>query len=508
VDIDTQAVEVTKLSLLLKVLEDETSDTLNRQRVLFHERALPNLGNNIKCGNSLIGPDFYDGKQMNMLDSEEAQRVNVFDWQAEFPEIFKAGGFDAVIGNPPYGALFNNEDKAYLGRKFESVVGKYDSYGFFIEKGILLLQKEGCLGFITPHTWLTVIEAEALRKYLLTNATIESLVRLPTRVFSNATVNTILAFVKKGKKLNNNKQCIRVLLLPRDIAISEIKESMGEVRHFTESSWATSEAHMFNIEVGTKEQKLVNKIKQAGVLLTELCDFCVGVQAYDSHTGQERSIIDLRIYHSTTKRDQTFRKELNGNDVSRYQIQWTEGNWISYGPWLAHPRQEYFFKGPRILVREITGSGRYRIHAAFTDEDFVNYKTILNVIIKQESRSAGYHDFFILGLLNPELLSWYFPRSSNKLVTKTFPRISILDMKRFTAPLINFSNKAEKKRHDNMVRLVEQMLALNKQLAEAKTGHEQTLIQRQIDATDKQIDKLVYELYGLTEEEIAIVESK
>jgi len=508
VDIDTQAVEVTKLSLLLKVLEDETSDTLNRQRVLFHERALPNLGNNIKCGNSLIGPDFYDGKQMNMLDSEEAQRVNVFDWQAEFPEIFKAGGFDAVIGNPPYGALFNNEDKAYLGRKFESVVGKYDSYGFFIEKGILLLQKEGCLGFITPHTWLTVIEAEALRKYLLTNATIESLVRLPTRVFSNATVNTILAFVKKGKKLNNNKQCIRVLLLPRDIAISEIKESMGEVRHFTESSWATSEAHMFNIEVGTKEQKLVNKIKQAGVLLTELCDFCVGVQAYDSHTGQERSIIDLRIYHSTTKRDQTFRKELNGNDVSRYQIQWTEGNWISYGPWLAHPRQEYFFKGPRILVREITGSGRYRIHAAFTDEDFVNYKTILNVIIKQESRSAGYHDFFILGLLNSELLSWYFPRSSNKLVTKTFPRISILDMKRFTAPLINFSKKAERKRHDNMVRLVEQMLALNKQLAEAKTGHEQTLIQRQIDATDKQIDKLVYELYGLTEEEIAIVESK
>ena len=65
VDIDTQAVEVTKLSLLLKVLEDETGETLNPQRKLFHERALPNLGGNIKCGNSLIGPDFYDGKQMN-----------------------------------------------------------------------------------------------------------------------------------------------------------------------------------------------------------------------------------------------------------------------------------------------------------------------------------------------------------------------------------------------------------------------------------------------------------
>ncbi len=89
VDIDIQAVEVTKLSLLLKVLEDETGETLNYQFKLFHERALPNLGGNIKCGNSLIGPDFYDGKQMTMLDTEEAQRINVFDWHAEFPEIFK-----------------------------------------------------------------------------------------------------------------------------------------------------------------------------------------------------------------------------------------------------------------------------------------------------------------------------------------------------------------------------------------------------------------------------------
>ncbi|NTW06278.1 MAG: N-6 DNA methylase, partial [Syntrophaceae bacterium] len=104
VDIDSQAVEVTKLSLLLKVLEGETGESLNQQRKLFHERALPDLGGNIKCGNSLIGPDFYEGGQMSMLDEEEMHRVNVFDWQAEFPEIFKAGGFDAVIGNPPWGA--------------------------------------------------------------------------------------------------------------------------------------------------------------------------------------------------------------------------------------------------------------------------------------------------------------------------------------------------------------------------------------------------------------------
>ena len=96
VDIDSQAVEVTKLSLLLKVLEGET------QLKLFHERALPDLGRNIRCGNSLIGPDFYEGQQLLLLDEEDQYRINVFDWKKGFPDIMKDGGFDAVIGNPPY----------------------------------------------------------------------------------------------------------------------------------------------------------------------------------------------------------------------------------------------------------------------------------------------------------------------------------------------------------------------------------------------------------------------
>ncbi|MBU4446173.1 N-6 DNA methylase, partial [bacterium] len=114
VDIDTQAVEVTKLSLLLKVLEGETDETLKSQLKLFHERALPDLGNNIKCGNSLIGSDFYDGKQLSLLSEDEMYRINAFDWEKEFPEIFHRRdaclrptdrqakdaekGFDAVIG--------------------------------------------------------------------------------------------------------------------------------------------------------------------------------------------------------------------------------------------------------------------------------------------------------------------------------------------------------------------------------------------------------------------------
>jgi len=102
VDIDSQAVETTKLSLLLKVLEGESAENLDAGLRLFHERALPDLANNIKCGNSLIGPDFYDQTQMDMFDEEQRLRINVFDWQREFKPIMDTGGFDAVIGNPPY----------------------------------------------------------------------------------------------------------------------------------------------------------------------------------------------------------------------------------------------------------------------------------------------------------------------------------------------------------------------------------------------------------------------
>src|SRR6266566_2452757 len=114
VDIDTQAVEVTKLSLLLKVLEGESNQSLISQLRLFHERALPDLDSNIKCGNSLIGPDFYDIVQTSFFDDEERYRINVFDWMSGFPDVFSGDnipGFDAVIGNPPYGAYLYETEK-------------------------------------------------------------------------------------------------------------------------------------------------------------------------------------------------------------------------------------------------------------------------------------------------------------------------------------------------------------------------------------------------------------
>src|SRR5260370_6391318 len=146
VDIDAQAVEVIKLALLLKVLEGESEQTLATQLRFYHERALPDLGRNIKCGNSLIGPDFYEQQEMSFLDEEERYRINVFDWSGKdgFPEIMKAGGFDAVIGNPPYLRVqglqehYGNQIE-YFARNYGSAVKRFDLYLLFTELAYKLL---------------------------------------------------------------------------------------------------------------------------------------------------------------------------------------------------------------------------------------------------------------------------------------------------------------------------------------------------------------------------------
>src|SRR5207248_4384849 len=168
---DAQAVETSKLSLLLKVLEGESEQTLATQLRFYHERALPDLGRNIKCGNSLIGPDFYEQQEMTFPDEDERYRINAFDWKAEFPEIMKVGGFDAVIGNPPYVRIqgFPRQQIAYLTARYASATGNCDLYVSFVERGYQLLRPQGRFGMIVPNKFFRTDYGEGLRRLLTTN---------------------------------------------------------------------------------------------------------------------------------------------------------------------------------------------------------------------------------------------------------------------------------------------------------------------------------------------------
>ena len=201
VDIDSQAVEVTKLSLLLKVLEGESNQTLANQLRMFHERALPDLGDNIKCGNSLVGPDFY--QQQTMLDDEERYRVNVFDWDKEFSAITKAGGFDAVIGNPPYVRQESLSDfKDYFASHYEAFDGVADLYAYMMERSVKLLREGGRFSFIVSSSFLRTTYGEPLRRTLKKHAAVLRIVDfggLP--VFANAKDTYVcIPLFTKGKQ--------------------------------------------------------------------------------------------------------------------------------------------------------------------------------------------------------------------------------------------------------------------------------------------------------------------
>ena len=191
------------------MLEGEDEQTISKQFVLFHQRVLPDLANNIKCGNSLIGPDFYKSQQMTFLDEEETYRINAFDWQAEFLEIIKNGGFDAVIGNPPYIRIQGMKEWAPLEvehyKKAYKAAGKgnYDIYVVFVEKGLSLLNDRSGLGFILPHKFFNSQYGESLRGLLAEGRHLSSIVHFGyQQVFSGATTYTCLLFLTQSGNEN------------------------------------------------------------------------------------------------------------------------------------------------------------------------------------------------------------------------------------------------------------------------------------------------------------------
>ena len=501
VDIDHQAVEVTKLSLLLKVLEGEDEQSIGRQLTFFQERVLPDLSNNIKCGNSLIGPDFHENQQMSLLDEEEMYRVNAFDWEAEFSKIMQAGGFDAVIGNPPYVIIgkdiFSPLEESYLNR-YEVAQYKTDLFQLFLQRGLDLLKTGGLFGYIVPNPWLTIKYAEKLRQYILRKSKISEVVVFDHLVFQKANVYTALIFLEKGNPELKHVISVKQTKCTTDSAsIAETKAS-----NILQSQWQQNEGVKFETRLIGERGAFVSKIVKRWDPLSKVARASLGCQAYNSSKHTKEQIIN-RVFHSDHKAGAEYLPELAGSDVARYIVDRKKGEWIKYGTWLHDYRTMDWLQGPRILVREIPGPPPYRIQACYIEETYCNYKTILNV---NPSGQTPFSMKYLCGLLNSRLLSFLYPYLSNKLLTQSFPRLSVGDLRKLPIRAIDFSDSADKVRHDRMVELVGQMLDLHKQLTEAKEPQTKTVLQRQIETTDYQIDKLVYKLYGLTAKEIAIVE--
>ncbi len=491
VDIDTQAVEVTKLSLLLKVLEGENEQTINAQLKMFHERALPDLGNNIKCGNSLIGSDFFDGKLI--VDSEERMRINAFDWKTEFKEIMDRGGFDAVIGNPPYvrSQLLSDDAKFHFAKCYEAASYQPDTFAFFLEKGITLLNAGGRLGYILPNGILTNTYYATLRGFVLQKTCVDSIVDLKSGVFENAAVDTSVFILERsgsegipqshrlhiGENDSSNLFCVKT---PSNTVLqSEIQGNPG---------------HLFNTRVNDASLRIARLLEAGGTPLGDVVQIRAGMKV-------------RKEFVSDRKGSANHKQFLIGRDISPYKRRWS-GLWVNYDKRLeseysnqAFRDEDIFLTPEKLLVRQVMGPDR--IFVAYDDAQFYVDQTLYLLLPKRESVPL----LLLMAILSSRLLGYYFGHTFSD-AKETFPKIKGAQLEKMPICRFEFDDPERSRAVNSTISQSLSLVRLHCELEERTTDHERTALQRQIDTTDKQIDALVYELYGLTEEEIRIVESQ
>jgi len=496
VDIDTQAVEVTKLSLLLKVLEGENAETIGQSLRLFHERALPDLGDNIKCGNSLIGPDFYEGKQLSLIDEEERYRINAFDWNAEFPEIMAAGGFDAVIGNPPYVSFglravgkLTKEESQYYRRKFaDSAEYKISTYTLFMQLGIDLLCEGGHVGMIVPDSFLLGRYFSKLRRHIMQECLIQEIMLIRARVFAIGTVgaSVVFTFTKIPSGRRTLEHCLRARFCENTNQFS----SEDWLEHSYQQSYFSSLSYdRFRLFFRAEDDRLVRKIDNTPS--RPLSTFIRLSSGLIGRAGKQTIVSPVPLG------EQWQPGLLSGAEVGRYSVSYA-GGFILYDiTKLKSGFKDAVYDEPKLFCRQ-TGD---RLVWAYDESGHL----CLNNLHVGNSVDSQHHLLYVLGIVNSRLINKYYElttlESGRALAQTDIETLNALPIR-----TIDFSDPTDKARHDRMVELVNTMLKLHKDLQAAKTSHEKSLIQRQIDATDKQIDQLVYELYGLTKEEIKIVE--
>jgi len=499
VDIDSQAVEVTKLSLLLKVLENESREGIEQQLKMFKERALPNIDGNIKCGNSLIGPDFYDG-EMDLGD-EERKKINAFDWKREFPEIMKRGGFDVVIGNPPWGG---DVDKIiyYLQMHYPDSTKSYrDTFKLFIERGLILTRQNGIFSLIIPSAFMIQPRYIDVRR-LLIKYNIRILWNLGDKVFGPKVVAPCAIFVvmKRDSKSDSFVSILDTSQLTDNIKRAKVSQApIYQKLHQSVYEKTTEETFTtFYREMGKKEVKLEEILD---------CKDC-GIKHQRVGCGLEekgKSDLASRLYYEGKRKSTLDKKYLIGADlnINGWYVEYSNERYFK-GSWKEILRKNeivYFnekvFDLPLKIVWRQTSD---RIRAAIIKKCW--FANTLQAGILLDNR---YDLRYILGILNSKYLNHIYLETV-KEGGRVFPQVKMSKVRALPFRTIDFADAIEKTQHDKMRTLVEQMLTLYKQLTLSKTPNEKETIARQIYATDQQIDRLVYELYGLTEEEIKVVE--
>ena len=444
-------------------------------------RILPDLSGNIKWGNSLIGSDFYGGRQMGMFDEEAMYRVKAFDWASAargFGEIMKQGGFDAVIGNPPWVSVsgkfgndtLSSEQLSYLIDKFQGNTYRPNLYEYFVAQGLRLIRPDGLYSFIVPDRLGFNRQFIPLRESILKDfKIIQWIYKLP---FPGITADT-LVFVIQNQAADDSSSIL-------------VGEWSKKLISRIQKSFLNDKTRKIEYFESTSTQQLAEAIiSNPNVLpLKKIAKTAVGFIC-KSKLITTAQISDVQI------------PIIKGGSIGRYEIHgklWFEfkkANIIG-----GTNDKKKLGAMPKIVMRK-TGD---RIIATYESTGIFPEQSLYFLYSNLSELKYKY----ILGLLNSRLMNYFFQAKSltNK---KSIAQVKKVDLDQLPIRVINFDNPADVAMHDKMVALVETMLDLHKQLP-GLSGIQREMAEAQIERADAEIDALVYRLYGLTDDEIAIVE--
>ena len=403
---------------------------------------------------------------------------NALEWRFEFPEVLNDNGdfvgFDVVIGNPPYiggrewglgQAEFNYYLNHYKGSEYQ-----FDAYILFWELATILSKNFIC--YITPNTWLNNQKNKLIREIILQLSILKIADYSKTKVFEDATVLPIITLLQKNLSTNVQTE----ILTP----ISNNDHNLVSKSMANQSIWGKDDLKIINIDATEEDISLRNKIENASQSLEDLALIKFGIKLYETGKGnpkQQKEDAQNKIFESDFKIDDTYRQYLEGKDINTYSIAW-QNRWLKYGLNLAAPRDPSLFEGDRILVRRIVGKNLIACH---TSDDFVTSQ-LLQIVKPYDPKLTKY----LLGIINSSLIAFYFKKKYNRQDI-TFPEIRIYELS--ALPIKIALNKLD------LEKLVDRILTAKNSDPMADTSELET-----------EIDRLVYQLYGLTEAEIKIVE--
>ena len=522
VDIDNQAVEVTKLSLLLKVLEGENQESIDKQMRLFRERALPDLADNIKCGNSLIESDYYRGKQLSLIDTETRLKVNVFDWKGEFPSVTKTGGFDVVIGNPPWGASLGTDELGYLKARYSRVVARMvDTYIYFIDRAILLARPGGPVGFIIPSTILNQVDAEPVRRLLLERG-VNALISLGQGIFGRKVLNTSTIFVSaEAAKEINVKDLANVsldekaeqLLIEEQVPMKQwrqLVENDTNKTFFVRDPRATILLQKLQGEHDTLESIVDGKI-QRGVS-PDIAEAHIVSSSYAKSKGLEPELLRPSLSGSSIKRfttvqsDQLLIYTSRTDDINKFPnvkqhlSQFKSKNTckeVVQGkhPWWAlhRPRKERIFGSPKFIGLTTTK----KIELIYDEKGELVVTDAMYVFHVVKSVNP----LLVLAVLQSRAFLFFY-RVANQGEARVIPQVKASKLYALPFPRIETST----------LELAEEASQQTEQLIELRnakrprSAQDQILRDREINAVERELNETVYALFGLDGDEVAIIE--